>query len=64
MESADLAGDLLRGVPAIAKFIGLPVRTAYYELERKKIPGFKSGKLWIARKSTLRRHFENLEAQS
>jgi hypothetical protein len=58
----DLAGDLLDGVPAIADFGGWKKRRTYYLLENKLIPAFKIGKKWTARKSTLRRHLEGLEA--
>ena len=62
MTEENLASDLLRGVPQIGRFIGESDRRTYYLAETKKIPVFKMGKLWMARKSTLRRHYENLEA--
>ena len=45
------AEDLLRGVPAIAEYIG--------ETERL-IPVGKLGATWIASKTKLRRHYDQL----
>ena len=64
MEKEDLATDLLDGVPAIANFGGWTTRRAYYLVENKLIPAFKLGNKWAARKSTLRRHCERLEAEA
>lgn len=62
MES-DLASDLLDGVAEIAEFTGLPERRVYYLAERGLLPLFKMGdRKWQARRSTLRRHIESLEA--
>ena len=62
MHHEDLANDLLRGISGISQFIGESVRRTYYLAETKKIPAFKMGKIWMARKSRLRRHYEELEA--
>jgi hypothetical protein len=62
MQHEDLADDLLRGISGISRFLGEPPRRTYYLAETKKIPAFKVGKIWMARKSTLRRHIEKLEA--
>ena len=62
MENEDLATDLLDGVPAIAAFAGWSCRRTYYLVENELVPAFKIGKKWAARKSTLRRHIDNLEA--
>jgi hypothetical protein len=66
MADDDLAGDLMAGVPAIAGFLGKTPRQIYHLLESKKLPAFKMGGqkegIWHARKSTLRRYFEQLEA--
>jgi hypothetical protein len=63
MGNEDLAADLLDGVPAIAAFIGWPERRVYYLVERGVLPVFKVGeRKWCARKSALRKHFENIEA--
>jgi hypothetical protein len=51
----DLANDLLRGVPAISRFTGETPRQTYYALTAGLLPGFKRGKIWFARKSSLRR---------
>jgi excisionase family DNA binding protein len=59
----DLADDLLRGVDAIAAFTGLKRRTIYHLAENGRLPVFKlDDRVWCARKSTLRRHIEKLEA--
>jgi hypothetical protein len=60
----DLANDLLEGVPAIAAFSGWSTRRTYYLAENKLIPAFKLGEKWAARKSTLRKHIEGLEANN
>jgi excisionase family DNA binding protein len=63
MADNDLANDLIGGVPAIAAFLGFSERQTYHLLEKGKLPAFKIGdRKWQARKSTLRRHIENLEA--
>jgi hypothetical protein len=62
MADNDLAGDLLPGTRKIAKFIGKTERQTYHLLEAGRIPAFKIGKIWHGRKSTLRRHFDELEA--
>lgn len=61
MNENDLAADLLDGIPAIAAFLGLPVRRTYDLAEKKKLPLFKLGdRRWQARKSTLLHHIEKL----
>jgi hypothetical protein len=63
MQTDNLADDLLDGVEAISKFTGLPRRRIYYLAENGLLPLFKIGdRRWQARKSTLRRHIESLEA--
>ena len=63
MGNEDLADDLLRGVKAIAAFTGLKNREVYYLAEKGKLPLFKMGaRKWCGRKSTLRRHIDDLEA--
>jgi len=57
-----LADDLLDGMPAIARFYGCTERRGYYLAENRLIPAFKVGEKWCARKSTLTRHIESLEA--
>jgi hypothetical protein len=64
MQDDDLNGDFLYGVPAIAQFVGLRERAVYHLAETGRLPLFKVGDLkWCGRKSTLRKHFENLEAK-
>jgi hypothetical protein len=64
MADNELADDLLTGAGKIAVFIGKPPCTTYHLLENEKLPAFKLGKIWHARKSTLRRHIEALEAKA
>jgi hypothetical protein len=59
----DLADDLLNGAGEIGAFLKKTPRQTYYLLENRLIPAFKFGdKNWQARKSTLKRHVESLEA--
>lgn len=55
-----VAEDILRGVAAIAAFIGLPPRKCYYQLERGYLPAGKAGAEWIASRATLRAHHDRL----
>jgi hypothetical protein len=55
-----LADDILRGVPAIAEFIGEEVRAVYHLCARGYIPCGKQGDRWIASKTRLRQHYEEL----
>jgi hypothetical protein len=57
----DLAGDLMEGVPAISRFLGVPERRVYWLAANKTIPLFKQGNVWCGRKSTLRRHYDRME---
>ena len=61
-ESQELNSDLMVGVKIIADFLGVPDRRVFYWAETKKLPLFKIGSLWAGKKSTLRRHFAELEA--
>jgi hypothetical protein len=63
MKDDDLAADLLDGIPAIAAYLGLPIRRTYELAEKKKLPLFKLGdRKWQGRRSRLRRHIEELDA--
>jgi excisionase family DNA binding protein len=63
MEKEDLADDLLKGVEAIANYTGLTKRAVYGLAEKGRLPVFKlDGWKWCARKSTLRKHIDKLEA--
>jgi hypothetical protein len=52
-----LAGDILRGADAIAAFLGLGRRQAFYFLQKGEIPAVKEGSAWVTTKSRLRRHY-------
>jgi hypothetical protein len=60
--NASLSDDLLRGVRAIAKFIGEDERKTYYKCERRLIPVGKEGSVFIASKARLRAHYDALTA--
>lgn len=60
-----LADDLIEGVPAIAAFVGVKERRAYYLLSQGLLPGFKlSQRRWAARKSSLYEYLDQLERAS
>ena len=62
MTDTVLADDILYGVDDISKWIKRSPRQTYYMLAHGQIPGFKLGKTWAARKSTLVRDIEAKEA--
>jgi hypothetical protein len=63
MADNDLADDMLDGMTAICRYLKIKTRQGYELAETGKLPLFKlGGKKWQARKSTLRRHIEKLEA--
>jgi hypothetical protein len=62
--SVSMAEDILRGMPAIALFVGLPTRKAYYAAETRQIPAYKRGKIWEMRKSSYRRDCETREREA
>ena len=65
MADDDLKNDVLNGAEAIAAFLNQTERRIYHLLETGKLPAFKLGdRKWQARKSSLRRHIEALEAKS
>ena len=59
--------DLLEGVGQIARFLGVKPRRVFYLAENnelpqnQKLPLFKIGNRWCARRSTLVEHIEKLE---
>ena len=59
----DLADDLLQGADEIADHMGpnWNRRRVYYVFERKLLPIFRLGNRLCMRKSTARRHVEDLE---
>jgi hypothetical protein len=58
-----LANELLRGVPAIADYVGETPRQTYDLLETGRLPGFKTpgGRVWHAFKSTIDEHYRRLD---
>ena len=60
IEPESMAGDKLRGVTAIAEFIGEPPRRTYYLLETGKLPAGKQGASWIASKTKLRDQYAKI----
>jgi hypothetical protein len=63
-EEAPVAEDTLRGVPAIAAFLGLPERVVYYRAERGLLPIIKVGDTLELRKSRYRKLIERLETEA
>ena len=57
-----LKSDRLRGAQRIADFRGDDLRRTYYLLERKIIPAFKEGRIWVASKQALCDQHEHLAA--
>jgi excisionase family DNA binding protein len=56
-----LRDDLLNGVEEIAEFLGRTPRETYHLLSNGRLPAFKLGAGWNARRSTLIEHFRRLE---
>ena len=54
------ADDVLRGVSAIAAFLGENERRTFYLCERGLIPCGKLGTGWVASKRALRAHYARL----
>lgn len=50
---SSIAEDRLRGVPAIAQFLGESERRTYYLLEKRIIPAGKEGSIYICSKKAL-----------
>jgi hypothetical protein len=55
-----LGDDLLKGIEAIAEFLRVPKRRAYYLCENAYIPCGKEGATWVASKHALREHYRKL----
>jgi len=55
-----LGDDVLYGAGAIAAFLGIPRRKAFYLLEQHRIPSGKLGREYVASRATLRAHFAEL----
>ena len=62
--TTDLADDLLKGVREIAGFLDESERRTHYMLEQNQLPAYRIGHRWYARKSTLIKRIENLEAEA
>jgi hypothetical protein len=58
-----LASDLIYGAKVIGEYVGADARQANYMLETGKLPGFKLGNKWVARKSALKERFQSLEKE-
>ena len=57
-----ITGDLLYGVKAIAKFLGMRKDQCQHRCDEKRIPTFRIGRNIVARKTTLARWVEDMEA--
>ena len=56
---SDLTKDRLRGMAAIAAFVGESDRRCYYLATKKMLPGvFKEGGCWIGLKSKIQEGYE------
>jgi len=60
METSTPADDLLRGIKAIAEFIGKNQRQTFYLAEKQLIPVGKEGGIWTASKTALRDHYRKI----
>jgi hypothetical protein len=52
-----LADDLLHGAAEIGKYLGISERAAFHQIANGQIPTVKMGRLIVASKTVLRRHF-------
>jgi hypothetical protein len=59
-----LGEDLLIGIDAIAAFLGQPRRRVQHWANTRAIPLTKTGALWTASKTVLRRHFAGGKADA
>jgi hypothetical protein len=59
-ELPTLGEDLLRGVPAIAKFIGEEERKARYLCEKRLIPVGKLGGIFVASRTKIAEHYDRV----
>lgn len=60
----EVDSDLLYGVPAIAKHLGLREAQCRNRIEAKTIPAFKIGGTICARKSSLKEWLDKLEGRT
>jgi hypothetical protein len=56
-DAVDLGSDTLRGVSAIAEFLGVSRRRAQYLVDRRYIPTGNEGSTIIASRRGLRAHY-------
>ena len=61
MADIPLAEDLIEGAEAIGAEFGFTPKRAFALMEAREIPAFKISGRWFARRSTIRRHIEQLE---
>ncbi|MDV2988163.1 UNVERIFIED_CONTAM: DNA-binding protein [Methylobacteriaceae bacterium AG10] len=58
------SGDLLYGAKAVAEFLGVKKSIAVHLMRAKLIPTFPLGDIHCARRSSITRHFETMEARN
>ena len=56
-----IGDDLIAGGPAIAAELGESTRRAYYLLEAGLLPGFRIGRRWYVRRTSLVAFIDRLE---
>jgi hypothetical protein len=59
-DNYSIAEDQLRGVPAIAAFLGISTDKGYLDLAAGRIRAGKEGAIWVASKRALREDYEQL----
>jgi hypothetical protein len=59
-QDTSLADDLLRGIKAIAAFIGENERRVYYMAERGYLPVGREGSTYVASKRALLAHYTKI----
>jgi hypothetical protein len=58
-----IEGDLVWGVSAIAREIGLSPRQTHYQLTNGLLPAGQQGERWVASRRALGEHFQRLTGQ-
>ena len=61
--SATLADDMLYGASAIAGYLGIPRRKAFYLLEHGRLPAGKLGRQYVASRAALQAYFGRIAHQ-
>lgn len=59
---SELASDMLYGIAEISSYLGMESRSTNHLAATNRLPVFKIGAMFCARKSTLLKHIETLEA--